>query len=79
MGGIAWKAILSEAVVTRDTVPGLQAAGATFCKTVPCYTSDNDEVLPYRQPYGHDLSEGFAPGYDRITSLRSVGPRTNLA
>ena len=33
----ACKAVLSEAVVTRDTVPGLYATGRTVCKTVPCY------------------------------------------
>ena len=33
----ACKAVLSEASVTRDKVPGLGAWGRTVCKTVPCY------------------------------------------
>ena len=53
--------------------PGSPSSRATVCKTVPCYTSDNDEVLPSRQPYGHDLSEGFAHGYDRFALYSLTG------
>ena len=46
--------------------PGSISSRATVCKTVPCYVATDGEVLPYRQPHGHDLSEGCAPGYERF-------------
>ena len=75
----ACKAVLSEAVVTRDKVPGLGTWGRTVCKTVPCYMRSLVRGTALQAAVQHSNTEGFALGYDRITSLRSVGPRTNLA
>ena len=74
----AWKAVLSEAVVTEGkalgmTVPNNCLEGSTS-QSIRAYqgTVFQTVVLLF-------VTRDTVPGYDRITSLRSVGPRTNLA
>ena len=87
--GIAWKAILSEAVVTEGEALGISMLNsclegstsyqtkyiARYCLTDSSpHASNPGTVSRCSSPSGQIASES-----DRITSLRSVGPRTNLA
>ena len=62
----ACKAVLSEASVTRDKVPGLGAWGRTVCKTVPCYMRSLIRGTAFQAAVLHRYTEGFALGYDRF-------------
>ena len=62
----ACKAVLSEASVTRDKVPGLGAWGRIVCKTVPCYMRSLIRGTAFQAAVQHSNTEGFALGYDRF-------------
>ena len=56
----ACKAVLSEASVTRDKVPGVRWMGGTVCKTVPCYMCSLIRGTALQAAVQHSNTEGFA-------------------